>query len=91
MGLETRDIALSIAGGYYISPPCYAIPHNCYIAGCYTAIFEAKNKLKGAILAFIGKWAYSRGAIRIKYLPMFTRSAEWLCSRCHPEPERTKL
>ena len=48
MGI-TRDIASSIAGGYYISPPCYAIPHNCYIAGCYTAIFKAKKVMGGAI------------------------------------------
>jgi hypothetical protein len=46
MGIKFRDIALSIAGVYIIYPPCYAIPHNCYIAGCYTAIFEAKNKVR---------------------------------------------
>ena len=54
MGIK-RDIASSIAGDYYIVPPCYAIPHNCYIAGCYIAMFEAKKGIAG------NKGHYARG------------------------------
>ena len=58
-----NDIALSIAGYYYIIPPCYAIPHNCYIAGCYTAIPRYEKGLNGAIRAELLDRQCVRGAI----------------------------
>jgi len=61
MGLKIKDITLGITGGYIISPPCYVIPHNCYITGCYTVMFEAKNITRGVILTLIGKLARITG------------------------------
>ena len=48
MGTD-NDIALSYSRGYYIPPPAMLYQCSCYIAGCYTATFEAKKGVSDAI------------------------------------------